>query len=100
MVIPEKAQADALQFVSELGLEREKALASVEHTTERLREACVAAVHAGASMNRVRVHARVTSRTLYAWMDRAGINVRAKASQAEADTEKAMDRGPGPSTGH
>jgi hypothetical protein len=83
--LPEEQQAAALRRVAEIGKERAELLAKAEALTEPLRDAAVEADRAGAGRSRIRELAGVSSKTLYAWLESAGLEVRPKRSARPAD---------------
>ncbi|MFB7747421.1 hypothetical protein [Streptomyces sp. NPDC056132] len=81
--LPEEAAAAALRVVAELGQQRAELLAQADALTPRLREAAVSAARAGATRSRVRELAGVSPKTLYAWLDDAGVAIRPNRRPAE-----------------
>ncbi|MEV6683495.1 hypothetical protein AB0N09_42620 [Streptomyces erythrochromogenes] len=76
--IPEKKRTEALTELAQISAERDAAQAEVDRIMEKLRAASVRAAKTGASRSRVRELAKVSSRTLYGWLNEAGLEVRAK----------------------
>jgi hypothetical protein len=86
--LPEERQAAALRQVAEIGKERAELLAKAEALTEPLREAALAAASAGAGRSRIRVLAGISPKTLYGWLEAAGLEVRPKrTAKDEGDDE-------------
>ncbi|MFI5868372.1 hypothetical protein [Streptomyces sp. NPDC051546] len=81
--IPEKKRTEALTELAQISAERDAAQAEVDRIMERLRAASVHAAETGASRSRVRELAKVSSRTLYGWLNEAGLEVRAKRPSAK-----------------
>ncbi|MGC0319303.1 hypothetical protein [Kitasatospora acidiphila] len=81
--LPEEQQAVALREVAEVGAQRSAALAEAERLTEPLRAAAVNAARAGANRNRIRELAGVSSKTLYGWLESAGLEIRPKRPAKE-----------------
>ncbi|MFF0747338.1 hypothetical protein ACFYVL_43865 [Streptomyces sp. NPDC004111] len=74
--LPEEQRAAALRQVAEIGARRTKLLTEAELLTDTLRTAALKAARAGAPRTRIRELAGVSSKTLYGWLDSAGIEVR------------------------
>lgn len=79
--IPEKKQAEALEEVARISAERDTAQAEVDRIMQALREATVLAAQLGAGRTRVRELAKISSKTLYGWLNEAGVEVRAQQSR-------------------
>ena len=76
--LPEERQSAALREVAEIGKKRSAAMAEVERLTKPLRDAAVKAAAEGAGRNRIRELAGISSKTMYAWLVEAGLEVRTK----------------------
>ncbi|MFE4778032.1 hypothetical protein [Streptomyces sp. NPDC056713] len=74
--LPEEQRAAALRQVAEIGSRRTQLLAEAEQLTDPLREAAIEAARVGAQRNRIRELAGISSKTLYNWLDEAGLEVR------------------------
>lgn len=76
--LPEERRAAALRQVAEIGSRRTELLTEAEQLTEPLRAAAVEAARVGAQRSRIRELAGISSKTLYGWLDAAGLEVRGK----------------------
>ncbi|MGW6484566.1 hypothetical protein ACWGDS_43270 [Streptomyces sp. NPDC055059] len=74
--LPEEQRAAALRAVAEIGTRRTELLAEADRLQADLRKAAVEAARIGAQRTRIRELAGVSSKTLYSWLDEAGIDVR------------------------
>ncbi|MFF1401071.1 hypothetical protein ACFVZD_46125 [Streptomyces sp. NPDC058287] len=74
--LPEEERAAALRHVAEIGARRAELLAEAEQLYGPLREAAIEAARVDAPRNRIRELARISSKTLYGWLDEAGLEVR------------------------
>ncbi|MGY4974908.1 hypothetical protein ACWGCC_37890 [Streptomyces nigrescens] len=73
MDIPEKAQADALAKVDELGRKRASLLAQAQSLLPELQKAAVRAAQLGASRSRIHQLTRMSPGPVYRWFDEAGL---------------------------
>lgn len=73
--IPEEQQAAALRAVIAAADARDQAQAELDARTKELAEASVEATRVGAVRTRIRRYAKVSSKTYYAWLAAAGIDV-------------------------
>ncbi|MFE4539689.1 hypothetical protein ACFRKB_32265 [Streptomyces scopuliridis] len=76
--IPEEQQAAALKAVVAAASARDAAQAVLDERVTDLSRAAVAAARTGAPRTRIRQLAGVSSKTLYAWLTAAGLDVRGK----------------------
>ncbi|WJV51815.1 hypothetical protein [Streptomyces flavofungini] len=74
--LPEEQRAAALRQVAEIGTRRTGLLAEAEQLNGPLRAAAVEAARVGAQRSRIRELAGVSSKTLYGWLEEAGLEVR------------------------
>jgi transposase-like protein len=80
--IPEEAQAQALRQVAAAAAERDRVTAEAQRAVEA---AAVQAARVGAGRTRIRELAGVSPKTLYGWLERAGIPVRPKRPKGTTD---------------
>lgn len=74
--LPEEQRAAALREVAEIGTRRTQLLTEAEGLTDPLRTAALKAARAGAPRTRIRELAGISSKTLYGWLEEAGLEVR------------------------
>ena len=79
--IPEEQQAAALKAVAEAAAERDAAQVVLDERTANLSKVAVNAARIGAGRTRIRQLAGVSSKTLYAWLTAAGVEVRGKNTE-------------------
>lgn len=79
--IPEERQAAALRSVVEAAAARDAAQAALAERVADLERAAVAAAETGAPRTRIRTLAGVSSKTFYAWLGEAGLDVRPQQSR-------------------
>ena len=88
MEIREEAQVTALREVADIGARRAKLLEQAAELLVELEPVAIKAIKAGALRNRVRELAQVSPTTLYAWLENAGMEVRAKKAPAKKATTR------------
>ncbi|MFJ4717459.1 hypothetical protein [Streptomyces sp. NPDC088785] len=74
--LPEEARAAALREVAEISTRRTALLAEAEALYAPLREKVIKAAREGAARSRIRELAGISSKTLYTWLEEAGLEVR------------------------
>ncbi|MFB7493073.1 hypothetical protein ACFCZC_20820 [Bacillus subtilis] len=73
MEIPEKAQAEALARVAELGTQRAQLLADAKALLPQIKEAALAAARIDAPRSRIQQLSKVSTAVVYGWFDEAGL---------------------------
>ena len=76
--LPEEERAAALKQVAEIGARRAELLAEAEKLYAPLKEAAIKAARVDAPRTRIRELARISSKTLYGWLEEAGLEVRSR----------------------
>ncbi|MFF4450916.1 hypothetical protein [Streptomyces sp. NPDC001502] len=79
--IPEETQAAALRAVVAAAAARDEAQEFLAQRVAELQTAAVAAAEVGAARTRIRELAKVSSKTLYTWLQDAGLDVRPQQSR-------------------
>ncbi|MEV5887684.1 hypothetical protein AB0L74_34500 [Streptomyces sp. NPDC052020] len=81
MEIPEKAQAEALQRLADLGRRRADLLQEAKELLPQIKEAALEADRLGASRSRAQQLSRISSSTFYKWLpaEQSSGNRRSKA---------------------
>ena len=74
--LPEEERAAALREVAEIGARRAELLAEAERLYAPLRAAAIKAARVDAPRSRIRELAKISSKTLYGWLEEAGLEVR------------------------
>ena len=86
--IPEEQQVEALKWLAELAAARDDAQAELDRRVDRVRDAVVQAANLGANRTRIKQIAGIGSKTLYIWINEAGVEVRAKRPTAKREGQR------------